>query len=289
MAAILLLMGCKAKEEKSEIRVTVLRGPSAIAFAYWMENPPSIKGKTINVDIVDSPEQMQAVLIKKKTDIAVLPMINAANLYNKGINYLITGCPIWGNIYLVGKPEAKYLHVFGTGTTPEILARYYVEKNQLTYELNYTLGTPSEISRGLLAGKVEAAVLAEPFVSLVLQKDTNLKLIADLNNPKDTSPGFAETAILINKELTGERISIDSLLKKSCQYAVDKPEEVIRILENKNIFPVGLLTKEGIERCRIKYFTITEARSEIESFLSVIYQYEPKALGGKMPDEGFYE
>jgi len=289
IAIIFFLIGCKAKKEGNEIRVTVLRGPSAIAFAYWMENPPRINGKTVILDIVDSPEQMQALLIKKESDIAVLPMINAANLYNKGINYRLAGCPVWGNIYLVGKPDAKYLHIFGAGTTPDILARHYIEKHQLPYELNYTLGTPSEISRGLLAGKVEAAVLAEPFVSMVLREDADQKILADLNNPKENSPGFAETAILIHADLTNERHIIDSLLKTSCLYAVEKPGEVIRILENKELFPKGLLTKEGIERCRIKYMTTVEARTEIEEFLSVIYKYEPKAIGNTIPDEDFYK
>ena len=78
------------------LHVAVLRGPSVIAFAKMMEDSPEIGGKRLSVDIVDSPELMQALLIKGKADLAALPMINAANLYNKGLKYSLLGCPVWG-------------------------------------------------------------------------------------------------------------------------------------------------------------------------------------------------
>ena len=81
------------------LHVAVLRGPSVIAFAKMMEDSPEIEGKRLSVDIVDSPELMQALLIKGKADLAALPMINAANLYNKGLKYSLLGCPVWGNLY----------------------------------------------------------------------------------------------------------------------------------------------------------------------------------------------
>lgn len=55
------------------IRVSVLRGPSAIAFAHWMKETPVIDGKPLSVRIIDSPDLMQATLIKGEADIAVLP------------------------------------------------------------------------------------------------------------------------------------------------------------------------------------------------------------------------
>ena len=96
---LLVLWSCKldSKKESAEMiyEVAVLRGPSAIAFAQWMEKEPVLKGKKMQVKVLDSPEQMQALLVKGEADIAVLPMISAANLYNKGVRYPLLGCPIW--------------------------------------------------------------------------------------------------------------------------------------------------------------------------------------------------
>lgn len=285
----LLLCACgRGREDTARVRVSVLRGPSAIALAGWLEHPPVINGKKTVVRIVDSPEQMQALMIKGETDIAALPMINAANMYNKGLDYLLCGCPVWGNLYLVGKPDARRLHIFASGTTPDILTRYYLEKNREEYTLNYTLQTASEITRGLLSGKVEAAVLGEPFVGKVLRSDTTFHLLADLNNPQGASPGFAETAIVLSSGMKEDRSVIDSLLLIACRFATEQPETVIRYLESHAVFPPGLLTPESIGRCKIGYRTAAEAKDEIVTFLRIIESYEPRAIGGKLPEEGFY-
>ena len=76
---ILCCCNSKPKTDAGMIRVSVLRGPSAIAFAHWMKETPVIDGKPLSVRIIDSPDLMQATLIKGEADIAVLPMISAVN------------------------------------------------------------------------------------------------------------------------------------------------------------------------------------------------------------------
>lgn len=289
---VVLLCSCGGgKKEDAIIHVSVLRGPSAIAFACWMDNPPVVNGKEIQVTIIDSPDLMQAILIKKETDIAALPMINAANLYNKGITYPLLGCPIWGTLYLVGRDSAIYtgkpLHIFGAGTNPDILTRHYLREHKLDYTPNYSFGTAHEIMQGLLVGKVETAVLGEPFLSIALRKDSTLHILADLNNPGNTSRGFAQTAIVYNPSLKEIKNQLDSLLALSCQEAAENPGKAIRTLETKGVFAPGMLTPECIERCRIHYLSAEEAKESVTTFLQVINEYEPKAIGGKLPEVGF--
>jgi NitT/TauT family transport system substrate-binding protein len=80
---------------------------------------------------------------------------------------------------------------------------------------------------------------------------------------------------------------LDSLLFLSCRFANEHPQEAIRILEAKNIFPAGALTSESIKRCRIDYLTADRAKESIRSFLQVMYNYEPKSIGGRLPDNDF--
>jgi len=250
--------------------MTILRGPTAIAFAGWIESPPTLNNKKVVVDIVDSPQQVQAALIKKSTDIAALPMISAANLYNKGVEYSFAGCPIWGTLYIVGREGATQLHVFGAGTTPDILTRYYLREQGKDYTLNYTLGTATEVAQGLLAGRVDAAVLGEPFVSLVLNRDTTIHILADLNNPDNILPGFPQTAIMIHPDLENIRSQIDEQIYSSCLLAAEHPERVIDILQKQDLFPAGVLTPATIERCKIKYFPVSEIEKEVKSSFSLL-------------------
>ncbi len=283
------LCGCWGNPKDADVvRVSVLRGPSAVAFAGWMEQPPRLGGKPLEVTIFDSPEQIQAALIKGEADIAVLPMVNAANLYTKGIPYVLAGCPLWSTLYIIGKEPVHRLHVFGTGTTPDILTRDFLARSHWTCETDYSLTTAAEVTQGLLMGKVQAAVLIDPFVGMVLQRDTTMRILANLNNPAgDDGKGFAQTAVMIRASLSGERKTIDSLLTATCDFAREQPDEVIRILESRRFFAPGMLTPAGLERLRIQYIPAIRAEADIRSFLAIMYRYEPKAIGGRMPDSGF--
>ncbi len=291
LLALFCMAGCKdikKNKEQEVIRVSVLRGPSAIAFAQWMGTPPVIDGKTVSVTLADSPDIIQAALIKKETDIAALPMISAVNLYNKGVDYPLLGCPVWGTLYLVGRDnptDKKVLHLFGAGTTPDILTRYYLDINGEEYALNYSFGTAREIMQALLIGKAQTAVLSEPFVSMALRKDNTLHILADLTNPANNSAlGFPQTAIVYNTVLKNETVIIDSLLQSSCRFVEEHPEDAIRILEEHQVFAPGMLTVESLKRCRIHYLTANDACDATKSFLRLIEQYEPKAIGGKVPE-----
>ncbi|MEG1543773.1 MAG: ABC transporter substrate-binding protein [Tannerellaceae bacterium] len=287
---IVLFAGCRGtKRELSVIRLSILRGPSAIAFAQWIKQPPVIDGKKVLINWVDAPNLIQSELINEEVELAALPMISAINLYNKDIHYQLLGCPIWGTLYLIGRMGKKNneLHVFGAGTTPDILIRSYLDKNKQNYTLNYTFSTASEITQALLLGKVQTAVLSEPFLSQALRRDSTLSILADLNRMDNCQTGFAQTAIVCSPKLEGIRTELDSLLRLSCQFANDQPTAAIRILEKADIFPVGMLTPESISRCKIHYLSASEAREEIMRLLNLILAYEPRSIGGKMPDKDF--
>ena len=286
---ILLLTGCRSSSDQ-EIRAVVLRGPSVMAFAQWLEQPPVIEGKRVAVTVAESPDIVQAALIKGEAEIAVLPTISAANLYNKGVRLEMAGCPIWGTLYLVSRTGSSdsTIHIFGRGTTPDILTRHYLSNEGQQPPLNYVFQTAGEITQGLMAKKINRAVVSEPFLSIALRKDTTLRIIADLNRTETSEMGFAQTAIVLTPDMSALRDTLNALLAESCRFANERPEEAIRILEEKRLFAPGMLTPEAIRRCRLDYKSSQEAQAEIDTFLRLIFQYEPKAIGGKLPDARFF-
>ena len=286
---ILLLTGCRSSSDQ-EIRAVVLRGPSVMAFAQWLEQPPVIGGKRVAVTVAESPDIVQAALIKGEADIAVLPTISAANLYNKGVRLEMAGCPIWGTLYLVGRTGSNdsTIHIFGRGTTPDILTRHYLSNKGQQPPLNYVFQTAGEITQGLLDNIIIRAVVSLPFLTIALCKYTTLQIIADLNRAGTSEMGFAQTAIVLTPDMSALRDTLNSLLAESCRFANERPEETIRILEDKKLFAPGILTPEAIRRCRLDYKSSQEAQAEIDTFLRLIFQYEPKAIGGQLPDARFF-
>ena len=148
--------------------------------------------------------------------------------------------------------------------------------------------TAGEITQGILAGKVNRAVLGEPFLSIALRKDSSLRITADLNHLTDSDTlGFAQTAVVYTPTMEKYRIAFEDALRASCQKAVRYPKETIHSLEEHGIFAQGALTPESIERCKIHYLSAIEAKNAVMDFLRLIEQYEPKAVGGRLPDAGF--
>ena len=286
---IFTLFSCASHSgDTNAFRVAVLRGPSALAFADWMGDEVPVIGKdTCRIEWVDTPEQMQALLVKHEADMAVLPMISAANLYNKGIDYSLLGCPLWGTLYLVSKGDIHPpVYLFGRGTTPDILARHALDSLKQE-DFNYTFASAGEVLQALLLGKAETAVLSEPFLSAALRRDSSLQIAANLNRPHGTLPGFPQTAIVCNSAALAYRPTLDSLLRQSCIFANTHPEEAIRRLEEAGVFAPGMLTPESVHRCGIHYRTAQEAATVISSFLELVWQTEPQAIGGKLPDSTF--
>ena len=286
---IFTLFSCASHSgDTNAFRVAVLRGPSALAFADWMGDEVPVIGKdTCRIEWVDTPEQMQALLVKHEADMAVLPMISAANLYNKGIDYSLLGCPLWGTLYLVSKGDIHPpVYLFGRGTTPDILARHALDSLRQE-DFNYTFASAGEVLQALLLGKAETAVLSEPFLSAALRRDSSLQIAANLNRPHGTLPGFPQTAIVCSSAALAYRPTLDSLLRQSCIFANTHPEEAIRRLEEAGVFAPGMLTPESVHRCGIHYRTAQEAATVISSFLELVWQTEPQAIGGKLPDSTF--
>lgn len=154
--------------------------------------------------------------------------------------------------------------------------------------MNYAFNTAGEITQGILAGKVNRAVLGEPFLSIALRRDSSLRITADLNHFTDNGTlGFAQTAVVYTPTMEKYRIAFEDALRASCQKAVRYPKETIHSLEEHGIFAQGALTPESIERCKIHYLSAIEAKNAVMDFLRLIEQYEPKAVGGRLPDAGF--
>ena len=126
---------------------------------------------------------------------------------------------------------------------PDILTRYYLGRQRLDYPLNYAFNTAGEITQGILAGKVNRAVLGEPFLSIALRKDSSLRITADLNHLTDNDTlGFAQTAVVYTPTMEKYRIAFEDALRASCQKAVRYPKETIHSLEEHGIFAQGAVS-----------------------------------------------
>ena len=286
----------KAPSDLPAIRMALLKGPSAIAFSNLLDSVYCIQGKQFETVLYDNPMKVQALMIQKKIDVAVLPLSSAVNLYNKNTGYSLLACPVWGNLFWISSGNKADrppfpVFLFGQGTTSDVLLKYLqsVSALQDVYP-DYTYSTPQDLFRALISRQISDAILPEPFVSLALQKDSSLFVRCDL--AKEFSPnGFAQTAVVVSSEIKQDihlLNSVDSLLSLSVRKSTpENPETESRLIHYK-ILPGKIDLATVYDRCRIEYRSRSSVRNPVDTLLQVIFKYYPKSIGGKFPDDRFY-
>lgn len=303
LLVMLLALSCKEKHDK--ITIGILDGPSAVSFIQLIDNPPLIQGKQVEFIIKTEALQIQALMMQNKLDFAILPTIMAANLYNKGVDYQVLGIPIWGSLYLLSNDlpmkrfeayDKQKIHVFGQGATADIWMQYWLQQKQLEqFELDYTYSSNAELARALLLKQINLAVLSEPLVSVVLDKDKDIYSLTNLNNEwldnTNNTNTFAQTSFLVkNYQSEDYRLIINEVVaayKQACDFTYQHPDEAAFLLYKHQIYPTEDLAKASIPRCNILYKDAAAVQTIIWDYLSLFYEINPKSIGGKLPDISF--
>ncbi len=307
------IFGCKINnnltDKKPEIfRVATLKGPSTIGMAkLHYENKQLPSGIKVSYEIIGTPDALLAKILSNEVDMFTLPTNVAVKLYNKNKDIKLASIVGYNVLYLVSHDleiknwqdlKNKKINVTSKGSTPDVILRYLLSKNNLNYQkdvqIDYTL-EQVELSQLIIAGKVNIAVLPEPFVTLVLNKDPKAKIIFDLGKEWEIIQNglslpmtcFATAnkvsqlyPTYINEFLTSYQDSIN--------WVNQNPKEASEIIEKLQIGIDKDTALKVIPRCNIKYKNAINAKNEINSYIKAILEFSPEDIGGKLPDENFY-
>jgi NitT/TauT family transport system substrate-binding protein len=300
---ILLFSAC-TNNSSNTIKIGVLNGPSAVSFIQLIDQPTEIDGKKIEIIIKDEPQQIQALMMQGKLDFAILPTVMAANLYNKGLKYCIVACPVWGTLYIMSNGtdrdisdlKGEAISVFGQCATSDILLRRILQQKKIAnVRIDYTHTTNNEIAQALLSKKIKLAVVSEPMVSKLLAQDSSIHIVSKLEceeylNYMDRNI-FVQTSFLVRKNFANKNPEIvDQVCEaysNSCNFTNEQPEKAAKLLVDHNFLPNTEIAKSSIPLCNINYISAFALQLEINRYLNVFYKFNPKSIGGKIPDNDF--
>jgi NitT/TauT family transport system substrate-binding protein len=299
---ILSLLSCREKPS-NVIRIGILDGPSAVSFIQLIDKQTVLNGKKVEIIMKSEPQQIQALMMRNKLDFAILPTVMAANLYNKGVHFKIVSIPIWGTLYVMTNKNdsasytqlnSKTIGVFGQGATPDILLQGFIKYNNLqNVKISYNFTTNNDIAQALLQKKINYAVVSEPLVSSLLFRDKNISIVSPLNFENfiiNTNVDiFAQTAFLINENFMKEndRHVIKQLINSytnSCDFVNENPEEAAKLLVKHRIVSKIEVARLSLPLCNIRYRGAFAVEDELMRYLRIFYEYNPKSIGGKIPN-----
>lgn len=300
---IILLSSCNSNN-RDYILIAVPEGPSALTMLQMMQDSLYIDNREVRIEFYAEPQKIQAMMMRNKADFAILPTIMASNLYNKGVQYRVLGIPVWGTLHVVTNNPAiedirdikgRRIHLFGQGSTADILIRDLIKKERLSNTLlNFDYASNQELANALVSEKIETAVISEPLVSQLITKHTYFRILATLECEEVTPQGnvniFTQTSFLVDDaflkkhpETTGK---IAGLYESSCRYANDSSLSASRIAEKYDILDT-FNALFSIPLCNIDYQPGYVIRDRIFKYLNKIHKINPESTGNAIPDNNF--
>lgn len=292
-------------EDGVTTRVAALKGPTSMGLVCLMKENES-EGAHYTFDMYTAGDEIVPLIAKGEVDIALVPTNLAATLYQKtegGVQVLDVNA---GNVlYAVSHDEAitdlnglkgKIVYMTGKGTTPEWTLRYLLGKSGIA-ETDLTIEFKTEATEVVAAlGQDETGVgiLPQPFATVAMLQDQTMTL----NFPLDDAwravneQGIATGVTIVRTAFAQEHPAAVAQFvldhQRSVAQAGEDPAAAAQLIEEYGIVKAGV-AKQVLENFNPLAAESGEAmQAWVSSYLQALYEIAPEAVGGKLPDEGFY-
>lgn len=295
--------------DKKDINIAFLKGPTGLGALKLIDD--SKNGNTAsnyNISVLTDPNQIVAQISNGEVDIAALPTNLAATLYNKSGMLKIVAINTLGTLYIVSDKDedinsvydlkGKTIYTTGQGSTPEYVLNFILDSNniyrQKDVDIEYRT-EHTELASLVISGKSKLAMLPEPFVTQVINKNSNIVRSIDLTKEWEKSANNNSTLamgclVARNDFIDENKGAIDTFLNEyseSVNYINNNVEKASELSEKYEIMPKDI-ARDAIPKCNIVYIDGPEMSLMTNGFLEVLFDFDPKSIGGRLPNEDFY-
>lgn len=292
------------------VTVGFLKGPTGIGASYLMEQ--SEKGETAldyTFRIESDPSVMTGEIIAGNIDIAAVPTNVAAVLFNKtGGNVKIIAINTLGvlsilengsTITSVADLKGKTIYATGQAANPEYVLNFILRQNSLEPGKDVTVEfmDASELATKAASGSVEICMLPVPNSTSVLVKNPDVRVALDLGEEWKKIAGGSELTqgcVVVRGDLPNADVIVGSFLKEyetSVKYmaAAENLAAAAALAYKFGIVASEQIAKAAIPDCSLTFITgVSGIKNAISGYFEVLFEADPKALGGKIPDDSFY-
>lgn len=291
------------------MRIAALKGPTAIGMVkLMMDSDLSSAAKQYTFSISGTADEISTGLVKGDYDVAALPCNLAAVLYNNTKGKIkLAGINTLGVLYIVETGDTvksvsdlkgKTIYATGLGTTPQYTLNYVLRANGIDPDKDVTIEyktEPTEVAAMLAQTDNAIAMLPQPYVTTVLMQNDKLRIALNISDEWDrvsTDGSSVVTGVVVVRSefLKNHKDAFDEFMKKytdSVTYVNNNIDAAAQLVENYDIFKAAPI-KKAIPNCNITMIQGEDMKKKVSGYLSVLYNQEPKSVGGKLPDEDFY-
>ncbi len=296
--------------QKADVSVAALIGPTGMGLAPLMDKQD--KGEAENnytFTLSGTPDDIVAKITSGEADIAAVPVNLAPALYSKTSGKVqLLAVNTLGVLYVVERGDTvqsvadlagKTLYASGQAATPEYVLNFILSQNGIDPAEDLTVeykADHSELASLVTAGKADLAILPEPFVTTVTSKDPDLRVALDLTEEWDKIEGGNSALIMgvmiVRKDFAEQNpqalASFMDEYKASTGYVNTNIPESAALIEKYGIMPSAALAEKAIPNCNIVYIDGQEMKDKVAPLYQILFDSNPKSIGGALPDDAFY-
>ena len=293
---------CSKKQDDTEIRIAALKGPTGMGMVK-LADKQNYPNYTVSIEA--SPDALNPRIISGEVDVAAVPVNLASVLYNKldgdisvlavstlGVLYVVEA---GSEMNSVADLAGKTVYATGQGATPEYILNYLLDKNGVagSVEVNY-VGEHAALATMLADASAEIGMLPEPNVTSTLAGNDNLRIALNLTEEwnKVCSTELVQGVVIARKSFVNEHPeAIEQFLReyeKSSAFVNENIDEAAKLIVDVGILGNVEIAKKAIPNCNISFSKGEAMHKAVEGMLTVLFEANPKSIGGKLPDKDFY-
>ena len=320
LVLLLCLTGCGKQEtvvgveqeerEPMDVNVYVLSGPTGIgAMNLWAKSDAGETYDRYHFTMPGSNDEVVAAISNGSADIACVATNLAATLYNKtnagviclavntlGVLHLLTNGESFDHITDL---KGKTIYLPGQGANPEYILRYVLSGNEIDPDSDVTLCFVGEGSELLTVWQNEpdAVIMApQPVATSILMQYENAAEVFDMTDEWNKVSGEDSTlmmgCVIVRKEFCAQYPkTVESFMKDyaaSIELAQTDVAGTAALCEQYGLIPKAALAEKAIPACGVTYMDGMQMKEQLIGYLQVMFDANPKSIGGKLPGDDFY-
>lgn len=287
------------------IQVGALTGPTAMGMVKLLED-----GKeTYEPTILGAADELVPLILQGEIDIASVPANLAATLYNKtegGITVLAVN--VLGVLYIgeyntedlnsLADLKGRTIYATGKGSTPEYFLRYVLSQNGIDPDKDVIIewkSEPSEVVALLNAEQKGIAMLPQPYVTAAAaQLGEGFRVALSLSEEwaaLDNGTLCTTAVVMARSEFVEQNPeAVEAFLgelEASVQWVNENVADAAQLCGDYGIIKAPVAQK-AIPQCNLVCITGTDMQQALSGCLNVIFEENPKAVGGALPESDFY-
>lgn len=297
-----------------DIKVAAMKGPTGMGMVKLMQDAKD--GKTANnyeFTLAGGADAFTASLVKGDIQLAAVPCNVASTLYNKsGGKIKVVGINTLGVLYImetqstknplqsVADLKGRTIYLTGKGTTPEYTLRHLLKSAGLDPDKDVKMEFKSEATEVVAAMQLSSnntvvCMLPQPYATTVTMNDGMMQVALDVTKEWEKLNGTDSTVVtgvlVANAEYyNNNKAAVEKFMeeyKASVDYVNAHVNEAAQLVEDFGIIKAAV-AKKAIPQCNITLVEGNDMKTKVVNYLKVLYDENPAAVGGAMPDAGFY-